>query len=90
MRNNQSKGKKKPVLIHKPYQKGRAVSALAAKRGLKVLVYQIALVFIFLFIGQMLLVESAPLRIVLNLLVVLGFFMLMVNEGSRAGLDDVA
>ena len=47
MRNNQSKGKKKPVLIHKPYQKGRAVSALAAKRGLKVLVYQIALVFIF-------------------------------------------
>ena len=37
MRNNQSKGKKKPVLIHKPYKKGRAVSALAAKRGLKVL-----------------------------------------------------
>ena len=89
MHNNQSKVKKKPVLIHKPYQKGRCISALAARRGLKVLVYQIALVFIFLFIGQMLLVESAPLRAVLNLLVVLGFFMLMVNEGSKTGLDDV-
>lgn len=85
---NKSKPGNAPV--YKPYLKGRAASRLAAKRGLRVLVYQIALVFIFLFIGQVLLVQSLVLRLALNLLVVLGFFMLMSSEGSRAGLDDVA
>lgn len=90
MQANKSKPKQKPALIHKPYQKGNPMSAMAARRGLRVLVYQVALVFIFLFIGQVLLSDYAPLRIGLNLLVVLGFFMLMYNEGGKAGVDDVA
>ncbi len=76
--------------VRKPFLKGRAFSPQCWKRGLRVLVYQVALIFIFLFIGQVLLTDSVPLRIVLNLLVVAGFFMLMHGEGSRAGLDDVA
>ena len=90
MQKKQSKAGKKPELIHKPYQKGRLSAGLAFRRGFRVLIYQIALIFIFLFIGQALLSQSAPLRIALNLLVVFGFFMLMYSEGSRAGLDDVA
>lgn len=90
MQKNPSKAKKKPELIFKPYQTGRCSSGLAVRRGLRVLIYQVALIFIFLFIGQVLLSQSAPIRISLNLLVVFGFFMLMYNEGSRAGLEDVA
>lgn len=90
MQNKQLKGKKKPAPVHKPYQKGKAASALAARRGLRLLVYQVALVFIFLFIGQVLLTDSIFLRISMNLLVVAGFFILMYNDGAKAGLDDVS
>lgn len=90
MQGNQKKINQQEELVRKPYLKGKANSPLCARRGLRVLVYQIALVFIFLFIGQVLLTQSVPLRIALNLLVVFGFFMLMYSEGSRAGLDDVA
>lgn len=90
MQNKQSKAKKQIVLIHKPYLKGPWHSAFAIKRGFRILGYQIVLVFIFLFIGQLLMVQSVWLRILLNLAVILSFCSLMYADGSRAGLDDVA
>ncbi|NLC32660.1 MAG: hypothetical protein GX781_05130 [Clostridiales bacterium] len=90
MQNKPSKSKKQTISIKKPYLKGLWHSAFATKRGFRILGYQVILVFIFLFIGQILMVKSDLLRIFLNLSVILSFCSLMYADGSRSGLDDVS
>lgn len=91
MQNKQPKPKaKKPSLVYKPFLQGRPVSALAAKRGLKVLVYLLAFMLLYLFIGQALMFDSLPLRLLLNIAALLAVAGLMYNDGAKAGMDDVA
>ena len=90
MQNKPAKSKKPVVLINKPFLKGPWHSSFAMKRGFRILGYQVILVFIFLFIGQILMVESVLLRVFLNLSVILSFCSLMYVDGSRAGLEDVS
>lgn len=81
---------KKPALVYKPYLEGRWLSLLAARRGLRVLVYLLLFTLVYLFIGQALMFDNLVLRILLNVMVLLGFAGLLFNEGGKAGLDDVA
>lgn len=90
MQNKKVTPKKQAAPIHKPFLKGPWHSGFAIRRGFHILGYQILLVFIFLFIGQLLMVDSVLLRILLNLLVVIGFGSLMYAEGAKAGVDDVS
>lgn len=85
-----AKGKEKKTLVYKPYLKGTWHSGLAARRGLKLLTYHLVFVFVYLFIGQALLFDAVVLRVLINLMVVLGFGALLFSEGAKTGLDDVA
>ncbi|MHC1786281.1 MAG: hypothetical protein AB9880_04420 [Christensenellales bacterium] len=85
-----NRSKREKALVFKPFLMGSWLSWFAARRGLKLLAYQMAFVFVYLFIGQALLFDSLYLRLASNLLVVLGFSALMYNDGAKAGLDDVA
>ena len=60
-------GKQKPSLVYKPYLRGNWHSGLAAKRGLRILVYLLVFMFVYLFIGQVLLFDSVILRTMANL-----------------------
>ena len=84
------KGKQKQTLVYKPFLLGNRSSALAAKRGIKLLAYQLVFVFVYLFIGQALLFDQFLLRILINLLIVLGFGGILYNDGAKAGLEDVS
>ena len=85
-----SKTKAEKTLVYKPYLKGNWHSGLAAKRGLKLLTYQLVFAFVYLFIGQALLFDALVLRVLINLMVVLGFAALLYSDGAKTGLDDVA
>lgn len=84
-----NRGKKAP-LVRKPYLRGHWRSRFAAKRGLKILGYQVAFVFLYLFVVQALYFESLALRLPLNLAVVAALFMLLYLDGTRDGANDTA
>jgi hypothetical protein len=84
-----AKGKQKQTLVYKPFLSGNWGSALAVKRGFKLLAYQLVFVFVYLFIGQALLFDQPLLRVMINLMIVLGFGGLLYNDGAKQGLDDV-
>ncbi len=75
MQNKRPAAKKNPKTpqIRKPYLRGRAVSAMAVRRGLRVFAYLIVSAVLFLFLGQLLALESAWLRTLLNLAVIIAF-----------------
>lgn len=83
------KGKPKAEIVYRPYLKGHAVSLLAARRGLRILAYQIAFAFIFLMIGPLLSFDALILRLITNLGMVAGLMALLYAEGTRAGVEDV-
>lgn len=83
-------GKQKPSLVYKPYLRGNWHSGLAAKRGLRILVYLLVFMFVYLFIGQVLLFDSVILRTMANLTVILACGALLYNDGAKVGMDDVA
>ncbi|NLZ89284.1 MAG: hypothetical protein GX916_07265 [Clostridiales bacterium] len=89
MQKNAAK-RKKPLLIYKPYLEGNWRSALAAKRGLKLLGYQAAFIFFYLFVGQAMMFDNFVLRLVINLLLLLAFASLLYMDGIKTGEDDVA
>ncbi len=91
MQNKRPAAKKNPKTpqIRKPYLRGRAVSAMAVRRGLRVFAYLIVSAVLFLFLGQLLALESAWLRTLLNLAVIIAFCGLLFGEGARMGEGDV-
>lgn len=89
MQGKPRKSKQKAAFIYKPYLKGNWRSVLAAKRGLRILVYQVAFIFAYLFIGQVLLFNAMVWRVLANLLVLLAFGALLYNDGARMGMEDV-
>jgi hypothetical protein len=84
------KGKPRQDIVFKPYLKGHAVSLPAAKRGLRILAYQIAFAFLFLLIGPLFNFESLVLRLLINLAMVTSLMVLLYIEGTRAGVEDVS
>ena len=89
MQKNNAKKKNQPTPVYKPYLKGNPVSALAAKRGLKVL----GLILVFAFFGVLASgvfgFDSIVLRVALNGILLLFGAGLMYNEGARQGENDV-
>ena len=88
----QNKAKKKNGLqpVYAPFLKGIAVSVAAAKRGLRVLGILLLFAFMGVLAGGVFSFNSPALRVGLNV-VLLGLgCMLMFNEGSRQGENDVA
>ena len=89
---NETKKKNKDVKrITKPYEKGSIFSGRAVALGLKLLGYQCLFIFIYLFVGSMLIFESnAILRIVTNLGLVFICGGILYMDGARKGETDVA
>lgn len=69
----------KPVLL------GRAVSLLAARRGLEVLAYLLVYAVLYFFLGQLLVMDARWLRTLLNLAALGGLYYLMFHEGIGTG-----
>lgn len=82
--------RQKPSLIYKPYLKGNWASRLAARRGLKILGYQAVFVFFYIFLGQALMFDSLPLRLVANAMILAALAGLMYMDGMKTGEEDVA
>lgn len=90
MQKNAKKNKKSLQPVYKPYQRGRACSMLAVKRGWRILGYTLVLTFIFLIVGTALAFDNNILRIVLNAMVALMGMGLFYNDGARMGEGDTA
>ncbi len=82
--------RKTPTLVPKPYLKGNAVSALAARRGASVFAYMTVAAVLYLFLGQILVSDTAWLRVILNVAVLGILGLLMFNRGAALGEGDVA
>jgi hypothetical protein len=82
--------KKNRSKVFKRYLTGSIWSGFAAKRGLKLLGYQLVFVFLFLIIGSALTFENDLLRIVSNLSLVAACGALLYMDGARHGEADVA
>lgn len=74
----------------KPYLRGRAMSALALRRGLRILGYLLISGVLYFFLGQLMVVDIAWLRVLINLVVILGFCALLYSTGAREGEGDVS
>lgn len=90
MQTNKLKQKGKQPLIKKPHLKGIAMSGLAARRGLTILVYLLISAVLYFFLGQLLVIEVTWLRVLINVAVILAFFGLMYSNGAKEGEGDVA
>ncbi len=84
------KKKKQAQLVYKPYLKGRWASSLAAKRGGRIAVFMVMSVFVFFFLGQLMALDIAWLRILINLMMLTLFAMLFYADGARMGEGDAA
>ena len=88
--NKEKKAKKKRALVYKPYLKGNWHSAYAARKGLRILMYYLVFVFLYLILGATLQFEQAALRIVTNALLVAVCAALLYMDGARLGESEVA
>lgn len=83
------KTKKRPR-IQKPFLQGNAFSPYVIKRGARVFALTLVSAFLFLFVGQLLVVTSGILKVLINVGTLAMFAMFMYWEGARLGEDDVA
>ena len=81
--------KRKVKPVYKPYLKGNAFSALAVKRGGKILVYVLIFLVFNLFIGSVFSFDSQFLRILLNGLQTAVYAMVLFFDGMNTGDGDV-
>ncbi len=81
---------KKRSRIYKPYTKGSVFSLYVIKRGARVLLLTLLSALLFLFVGQLLVVTSGILRIIVNVGTLAAFALFMYADGARIGEDDVA
>lgn len=89
--NGKKKNKRKIRPIKKPYLKGSAMSALVAKRGLKMLVYAAVFLMLNLFIGALYSFDDRPfLRVLFNGMLILVYGAVLYMDGLRVGDGDVA
>lgn len=86
----QSKAKAQLKPIKKPYLEGLPISALAARRGLRILAYLLLAGVLYFFLGQLLVIEIAWLRVIINAVVILALAALFYSNGAHDGEGDVA
>ena len=90
MQKTNQKKKRQIKPIKKPYLRGNAVSAAAAKRGAKLMVYPLLFIVINLFVGSLFSFEgSVFLRVVMNMLLVFFTMAILFVSGQNAGYGDV-
>lgn len=87
--NNKKKKNAKPQLVYKPFLRGVPVSAMAAKRGIKLLGYTALFTFLYVLVGSALSFENTLLRVALNTMLVLAAAALVYSDGARQGENDV-
>lgn len=90
MQSSKRQNTKKPATIYKPFLPGKWGGKQCLTRGLRVFAYLLGFIFVYLFVGQVLMFDSMLLRVLLNLLLLLGFAALLYSDGAKAGVDDVA
>lgn len=90
MQNKAKKKEKKRELVYKPYKKGEAVSKTAALRGLRILVYYILFVFLYILLGASLQFENTALRIAANAVLVIACGMMLYMDGAKLGESEAA
>lgn len=91
MQSNAAKKKKttKPQ-IKKPFLRGKPVSALAIRRGFRILTYLLLSTILYFFLGQLMVIEVPWLRILVNLVALGAFAGLLYSNGARDGEGDVS
>ncbi len=90
MQKNNAKKKNALKPIYKPYLTGKAFSSLALKRGLKVLGLLLVFAFFGILASGVFSFENPIPRILLNGALLFFGCMVMFNEGSRIGENDVS
>lgn len=80
----------KVLPVKKPYLKGNAFSLLAVRRGLSVFAYIVASAVLFLFLGQIMALDAAWLRIAINAAILAGFASMFYTSGVNQGENDVS
>lgn len=90
MTNTAKKQKHGKLQIKKPYLRGNAFSALALRRGVRILSYLVLSAVMFFLLGQLMVIDIPWLRILVNLVVVAAFAGLTYTNGARVGEGDVS
>ncbi len=91
MQNAKAKKKKqKRPLVYQPYMKGRWRTAFAARRGLRVLMYYLIYVFIYVVLGAVMSFDSMFLRVLSNGALVAACMLLQYVNGTKDGENEVA
>ena len=89
-KNPRTAAKQKPALVYKAFPDRAPRQRPCCQEGVRVFVYLLLFALVYLFIGQALMFDNIVLRVLLNLMALLGFAARSLNEGGKAGLDDVA
>lgn len=85
-----NKKRKERTKVYKPYQQGNVFSSYAVKQGMRVFMLTLVSAVLFLFVGQILVITSGVLRVIINICTIGLFAMFMYAEGARLGEDDAA
>lgn len=90
MQNQPKKQKKKRELVFKPYLRGSWHGKDAVKKGLKILMYYLLFLFLFLVVGMVLNSQTPVLSWIANLVMVAVCGMLLYTDGAREGESQAA
>lgn len=85
-----SSGKKKPALVYKPIYRGKPFCGLVAKRGLKLLVYQLIFSVFYLLMGAALSAASLVIRYIVAAALLLVCIAIVWGEAAKHGESDVS
>ena len=89
-RENTKKNKSKRALVYKPYLKGHAFDGPVIRRALKVLLYYLVFVFLYLIVGGTLQIGGIVVRTALNLALVTVAGALLYMDAAKLGDAEVA
>ena len=84
-----AKNNKRPM-VFKPYTRGNVFDSAALKRSLRVMAYFFMFAFLYLIVGSALQFDSAFLRVLMNVLMVLVCSAIVYMDGARLGENEVA
>ena len=87
---SQAKKQKKQELVFKPYQKGRPWEKTVPRKALKILLYYVICLFVFLLLGTVFSAVTGVWAWIANLAVVAAAGALMYMDGAREGESQVA
>ncbi|MBR1585102.1 MAG: hypothetical protein IJ662_06145 [Clostridia bacterium] len=89
MQNQAKKQKNKRELVYKPYHKGSWWDGGVVKKALKILLYYVMFVFVFVVVGGITTTESPALAWVINVLIIFLCAAMLFVDGTREGESQV-